>query len=525
MNAKITTIAFIISGILAAQPPVLVKPNISGIELYSYDGNAYFAENDYMNSIYRPWMSDGTNAGTIKLSNSLNDAKGFTKAGNYVYFSADTLADGELYKTDGTPSGTFSVKNINASTTGVAFLDYPAALEFNSKLAFTADDGIVGQGLWVTDGTSNGTARIKKQASLHGAFANHYQKTNNKLVYLTNTGASTVGVRSYDGTTDTSLLGSMDYPAASANIFNPLQIGGYAYYTFEASNPQQVHVLKTDGTTLYDVAFLPPGTKEFVATSNEIYFQMYNSATGAELYKSDLNLTNITLVKDINAGAASCYVSSLMVMNGIVYFEANDLINGAELWRSDGTALGTYMVKDINPGSASSLGQGGFSHMPPLFVFCNKLYFIADDGTFGPELWSSDGTTSGTNMVLDFNSGSAGSQISELNVSNGRMYFFAFNGTTSDLWKIDGCFVPASVESIESEKNNVTVYPNPSHENLFIQSSEKIKSIYCTNYLGQKENVIFENSSINISSLTEGIYFLNIKTQSGKMETKKFIKQ
>jgi ELWxxDGT repeat protein len=85
------------------------------------------------------------------------------------------------------------------------------------------------------------------------------------------------------------------------------------------------------------------------------------------------------MVKDINPSGGS-YAYCFTAFNGSLYFQAADGTNGLELWRSDGTETGTQMVKDINPGSADS--------RPVLFtVFNGNVYFWADDGTTGWELW------------------------------------------------------------------------------------------------------------------------------------------
>ncbi len=60
------------------------------------------------------------------------------------------------------------------------------------------------------------------------------------------------------------------------------------------------------------------------------------------------------MVKDIKSGASDGYPFLLTNVNGLVYFVANDGTGGYELWKSDGTSTGTIMVKDINSGIGNS---------------------------------------------------------------------------------------------------------------------------------------------------------------------------
>ena len=60
-----------------------------------------------------------------------------------------------------------------------------------------------------------------------------------------------------------------------------------------------------------------------------------------------------------------------------------------ELWTTDGTSAGTKMVKDIDPGADGSAPE-------ELHAFNGDIYFSADDGSHGRELWKSDGTAGGT---------------------------------------------------------------------------------------------------------------------------------
>ncbi len=112
--------------------------------------------------------------------------------------------------------------------------------------------------------------------------------------------------------------------------------------------------------------------------------------------QASVSHAQISVVKDVAAGASSSYPGNFTEVNNIIFFSAGD--NGdRELWKTDGTAAGTVMVKDIN------LGPNG--SYPTNFKSLNgSLFFQADDGVNGVELWKSDGTIAGTVMVKDINS-------------------------------------------------------------------------------------------------------------------------
>jgi len=96
----------------------------------------------------------------------------------------------------------------------------------------------------------------------------------------------------------------------------------------------------------------------------------------------------------------------LTVFNNALYFSASDGVTGVELWKSDGTVGDAVQVKDIAPGVGSVGGiQAPLSSSPSGFtVFNNALYFSADDGVSGRELWKTDGTV--TMQVQDICPGS-----------------------------------------------------------------------------------------------------------------------
>ncbi len=125
-------------------------------------------------------------------------------------------------------------------------------------------------------------------------------------------------------------------------------------------------------------------------------------------------------------------------LTSVHYFSANDGVNGAELWKTTGTAATTEMVLDINSGSASSRPRG-------FFKFNNAVYFKADGGT-GVEVWKTTDSPPGAVRITNFNNGAnalfGGSSSllgpNRMVIYNNKLFFAADDGVTgSELWSID----------------------------------------------------------------------------------------
>ena len=135
------------------------------------------------------------------------------------------------------------------------------------------------------------------------------------------------------------------------------------------------------------------------------------------------------LVKDINPSGDSL-PSDLLKVDSKIYFVADDGVHGRELWVTDGTE--TKLVKDIYPGESGS-------EIYSLRNLNGKLIFTATDEANGNELWISDGTESGTKLLKDMYPGSASSYAFEFVEFKNALYFRSEDGVHgTELWKTDG---------------------------------------------------------------------------------------
>ncbi|MEP7318739.1 MAG: ELWxxDGT repeat protein, partial [Panacibacter sp.] len=207
---------------------------------------------------------------------------------------------------------------------------------------------------------------------------------------------------------------------------------------------------KTDGATTVQVKDIFKGiagsNPAFITRfKNNLLFAATNGAKGTELWRSDGTEQNTNLVKDINSvTTASSNTYSYTPFNNEVYFNATTNAEGSEPWKSDGTAAGTVRIKDINPGSFN----GADFHFSSFVPVNNNLLFIATEREHGTELWKTNGTEAGTQLLKDITTGTGGSyfnldpgSVTEFHVLGNKALVSVSNnpyGGDNNLWVTDG---------------------------------------------------------------------------------------
>ncbi|MHB8810875.1 MAG: hypothetical protein ACYC9M_12815 [Desulfobulbaceae bacterium] len=183
----------------------------------------------------------------------------------------------------------------------------------------------------------------------------------------------------------------------------------------------------------------------FTVYKNELYFTAFHQPVGTELWKTDGN--TVRLVKDFYPGKNSGinlfdFRLPVTVLDNKLLICAADGAHGRELWTSDGTATGTTLLKDIFPGVHDGVRCGDYPG-----ALNNSLFFPGNDGVHGESLWKTDGTSVGTALVKDFPGANIYVTRSKFDnpVVNGRLYLTVYSEFKAQFWVTDGTAAGTSI--------------------------------------------------------------------------------
>jgi ELWxxDGT repeat protein len=383
------------------------------------------------------------------------DPAEFTVVGDTAFFAAYDITRGtELWKTNGTVAGTRIVKDIYTGIeNGAPNNSEPRYLaNVNGTLYFSAFDPEHGRELWKSDGSAAGTVLVKDiWSGAEGGSPTSLRMSGGLLYFrafdpvngsqlwksdgtpggttiltqinlggnpnlLTDVNGTLYFVGEAGGGIDTLYRTTGGTPttvpiplAGSYHISDLRSINGVLYFT--TSSVDKNILWRTNGTTTTQVASTV-GPENRISSPTYAGGILYGVVGGNRLYSSANGMP--TLVATFTEGIHG----SPFPVGDKVFFTANDGINGVQLWVSGGTAATTTLVKVIGSGTGEQT-PFGFANVDGV------LYFSANDGVHGRELWKSDGTAAGTKLVEDLKPGTESSNPLWITNFNGLALFRA----------------------------------------------------------------------------------------------------
>lgn len=427
--------------------PIRMNPSSSPHNLVAVGERVFFTVYHQMTG-EELWVSDGTSDGTRLVRDiapgPLDSApSSLTVSGNRVFFAARTQTNGcELWFSDGTLDGTQLACDINEGPEG----SNPRCLcPDGESLLLVADDGKSGEALWrysLATSSANGPAHPGEAGA---QIADVFRLFNNVYAYVIDKNGHANLCRIEDNPDGLALIVQNDAVSA-LNIPEEISVaatpvsGAVPPELSEAGLVGLVHPLgaqETDRTTL------PLG--EVLLCVLDV------PGHGAELFSVRCDPRSLQLVRDIFPGPASSSPASLCEAGGLAYFTAEHPTEGRILWKSDGKAEGTGVVMgqvelilsftipayevaalDDTLVVVSEAGRSSprehkdieLRFIPlaeaieedRIFSICvgkqgswprqltragNHIFFTANDGIHGEELWITDGTQEGTRLVKD----------------------------------------------------------------------------------------------------------------------------
>ena len=338
--------------------------------------------------------SDGTEAGTIVLHDPAEPTQ--PSGPLWTAFDAGRLwvhNEKSLFRTEGTIETTRRV------------LTLPGSDHFGPYLATMGGRlyaGVSGGRLWQSDGTAEGSVFL----ATHGGYYVEELVSTGDLLFFRVENATSLELWRTDGTVDGTFRLKMLGPA-SANLTPSRAVNGTLYFTAHDAI-YGVELWKSDGTETGTVLVedIVPGMgssnpQDFAVAAGKLWFTATDGLYGYELWTSDGTGGGTQLVSDVATGSASSLPQELTPAEGTLFFTAATPELGRELWALPlaTAAFSIGDVRKIEGNAGTSTVRFTVTRTPPATAPASVTFATADGTATAGSDYDAEGG------VLDFAAG------------------------------------------------------------------------------------------------------------------------
>jgi ELWxxDGT repeat protein len=439
------------------------------------------------------WFSDGTAAGTRLVRDifpgpSSSGIQHLTAVGERVFFAASSAEDESgLWVSDGTSAGTRIISPSTPLGSMVAVDDrvfFTRGVHFIQQLAgYTYTD----YELWTSDGTTNGTRVVRRfyeppattvLAAEPANFPNQIQVLNqltvvqDRLLFSINLASVVLYPDDHDTTSD-GLWAFADntlHQLSTQRVWQIEPAGSDAVVLEMPTDPDNAQrVLRSDGTPAGTEVLYQGNNISSVMPVGDALYMLSNSVAPMRIdHRSAAGVVTTVYTHDVPIDAAGLAMTAL---GNQLLFLGNDLAHGSEWWRSDGTPTGTGMIVDLNTTNQSD-------NPTLLMEVGNKVFFVTNMtwnvSRSAPALWVAD------------SAGDAPRKLTDLarNLNDGmpttvgdRLFMRFWNSTPTDITE------PISLLISDGTAAGTQVTPtNATHQGPFVPLRDRV---FYTAYVDQ----------------------------------------
>ena len=373
------------------------------------------------------WRSDGTPEGTFQLDVIGNpqslSPKFWASDGSTIYYLAPAAGRFPFYglrRSDGTVEGTGELVSANPPLTfglDSGGANPPTALKVPELgLMFLSMGQGTGVELWASDGTPEGTRLVKDINPEDSSTPSFLTAFNGELYFLASLPQGRELWRSDGTAAGTEQV--EEFHHLGTGVLALEVVGDALFLLGQTASGVELWVSDGTGAGTTRSLFLPSTQLAgHAAADGRLFFAVENSVTQQkELWVAEGDLSAPVQVLATNAPGP---FEILALGGGAVFTLAG------EPWRSDGTPEGTRQIIDLCTGPCSS--------SPDLVaVHGGRVLFLAENGGTGREPWLTDGTV--VRPVGDLCPGPCGSEVRQSGEVNGWLVV----QTSDHIWMSDG---------------------------------------------------------------------------------------